>query len=323
MTMNVKKHHILGAAVCFAGASLLAGGLLTADPTATTPEPIADVLCLRKMALDLTYRGPTEAEVADLEAGTKTLGQMADVYLASSDFEQVVFDWHRSQYPPTELTIEGVDVEEPSRIARHLVVNDLDYRQLVNGDFTIAADGSEQTASNGPTAGILSTQHYMNAFSGSYRRNWAGHFLAEWTPIVLRAVTLPDDDDTDLSPGSLMTNPACASCHASEIFGIDFIGPFALCYSDDGLYQDGCDEPGGKFLTVDGANIADLGNILADSNEFMANTVNFYFTKLFGRSMAYEEREFYVDQVTAFRNSEYKAKSLIKSMVTSSHYCAR
>ncbi len=314
-----KRYPIAGALICVAGFTALA------NPNATEPEPIADVLCLRKMALDLTYRGPTDAEVADLESGTLSLEQLADSYMATPEFEQVVFDWYRSQFPPTELSkeIDGLDVEEPSRIAQHIVLEDMDYRLLLTADFTIDAAGAEVPATNGPTAGIISTKHYMSAFSGSYRRNWAGHFLKEWTPIVLQAVTLPDDDDTDLSPDSLMTNPNCSGCHASEIYGIDYLAPFALCYDDDGNYQSDCAEAEAKFLTKDGAGIPALGAIVADSNEFMATSVNFFFKKLFGRSMAIEEQDFYLDRVAEFRDSGYKAKTLVKSIVTSKQYCAR
>jgi hypothetical protein len=320
MNWKIKKRYsAVGVLLCLASLTVLA------NPDATEPEPITDVLCLRKMSLDLTNRGPTEAEVADLESGNLSLDQLADSYLASAEFEQVAFNWYRSQFPPTELSeaIVGLDVEEPSRIARYIVTEDLDYRLLLTADFSISPDGVMTPAQNGPSAGILGTQHYMSAFAGSFRRNWAGHFLKEWTPIVLQAVTLPDDDDTDLTPDSLMTNPLCSGCHASEIYGIDYLAPFALCYGDDGLHQSDCTEPGGKFLTEDGGDLANLGTIVSDSNEFMATSVNFFFKKLFGRSMAYEEQLFYVEQVTAFRESGYKAKSLIKSLVTSDEYCAR
>ncbi len=314
-----KRYAAAGVLVCVASISVFA------NPDATDPEPITDTLCLRKMALDLTDRGPTEAEVADLESGNLTLDQFADSYMATPEFEQVVFNWYRTQFPPTELSIAigGIDVEEPSRIAQHIVLSDLDYRMLLTADFTVSPAGEELPASNGPAAGILGTQHYMSAFSGSFRRNWAGHFLKEWTPIILAAVTLPDNDDTDLSPDSLMTNPLCSNCHASEIYGIDHLAPFAQCYSDEGLYQSSCVEKGGKFLTEDGADLGSLGVIVTDSNEFMANSVNFFFRKLFGRSMAFQEQTFYLDRVAEFRASGYNAKSLIKNIVTSNEYCAR
>jgi hypothetical protein len=278
------------------------------------------------MALDLTYHGPTDQQIADLEAGTATLASMADVYMASPEFEQVVFDWYRAQFPPTDRTrlVGSVDVEEPARIARHIVLADLDYRLLLTGDFTVAPTGDPIPGTNGPAAGIISTQHYMSAFAGSFRRNWAGHFLKEWTPIVLEAVTLPPDSaDEDLSPANTMTNPSCAGCHASPIYGIDHLAPFSFCYADDGTYQAGCTPTASKFLGGDGNTLPELGRIVTDSNEFMATTVNFYFQKLFGRSMAYDERLFYVQMVTEFRSNDYKAKSLIKSLVTSPHYCAR
>ncbi len=320
MNWKIKKRY---PAVCVLVS--LASYSVIANPDATEPEPIADVLCLRKMSLDLTNRGPTEAEVADLESGNLTLDQFAESYMATPEFEQVVFDWYRSQFPPTELSelLTGIDLEEPSRIAQHIVLEDMDYRLLLTGDFTVTAEGVQEPSANGPAAGILSTQHYMSAFTGSFRRNWAGHFLKEWTPIVLTAVTLPDDDNTDLSPDSLMTNPLCEGCHASEIYGIDHLAPFAQCYDDSGLYVGDCVEPGGTFLTETGNDLASLGVIVTESKEYMATSVNFFFEKTFGRHMAVEEQDFYLARVAEFRANGYKAKSLIRTLVTSNEYCAR
>ena len=49
--------------------SAVAAGVALAGPESTAPEQISDVLCLRKLALDLTHRGPTEEELAKITSG--------------------------------------------------------------------------------------------------------------------------------------------------------------------------------------------------------------------------------------------------------------
>ena len=50
---------------------------------------------------------------------------------------------------------------------------------------------------------------------------------------------------------------------------------------------------------------------------------DFFFKHLFGRDIAQEEVAFYVDAAKVFTASGFKAKSLVKYLVTSEAYCAR
>src|SRR5262245_26109827 len=121
-------------------AATLATDVASAEPA--TPRPIAPLACLRKLALDLTNQGPSYRDVADLKSGAKTLGGLADEYLASSAHAQVAFDWHRGAFAPTPKMPRGVDVEEPARLAAYLHAQDKDFRQLVTAHFAVAANGS-------------------------------------------------------------------------------------------------------------------------------------------------------------------------------------
>jgi len=312
-------------AISAAGAMALVGTAYhqssDAGPDSTTPEPIPQELCLRKMALDLTHRGPTTDELSRLQAGSSSLDQLADEYLSSSEFEGVVANWYRARFPPTAITPEGVDFEEPVRIATHIVLSDMDYRNIVNGTFTITPEGEMVEVTDRPAAGVLSTAHYMSAYSGSFRRNWSGHFLAEWGGVRLEAVSLPPDiDEADLAPENLLQNPACAGCHGDEVWGVDYLAGFAQCYEPDGSYRGG--DCSGTWLTETGNGLQDLGRITADSKRFKAQTVNFFFEKLFGRHIAVQEADYYITAQAAFTESGYNARSLIKNMVTSAAYCA-
>jgi len=293
----------------------------SAGPDATAPERIPDALCLRKMTLDLAERGPTDDELGRLAAGEATLSELADELLGSEEFESVAWGWYKARFPPTGITPEGTDVDEPVRIATHILLSDMDYRNIVNGDFTVDAEGNVQPVTDRPAAGVLSTAHYMSAYSGSFRRNWAGHFLAEWGGVRLEAVSLPPDlDEADLAPASLLENPACKGCHGDEVWGVDYLAGFAQCYETDGSYRGG--ECAGKWLTVEGADLSDLGQITASSKRFKAQTVNFFFEKLFGRHIAAQETDYYITAQTALESTGFNARMLIKHLVTSDEYCS-
>jgi len=308
-------------------ASLGVGVLLSrpqhssAGPEATAPEPIPDALCLRKMALDLTDRGPTDDELSRLEAGDASLSELANEYLSSPEFEGVVWNWYRAKFPPTSISSEGTDTDEPARIARYIVLENRDYREMVTADYTIDPEGNVVDVTDRPAAGVLSTPHYMSAFSGSFRRNWAGHFLAEWGGVQLEAVSLPPDvDEEDLAPANLLENPACKGCHGDPVWGVDFVAGFAQCYEPDGTYRGG--DCSGTWLTEDGSGLGDLGTITATSKRFKAQTVNFFFDKLFGRHIAAQETDFYITAQAALEGTGYNAKMLIHHLVTSDAYCS-
>jgi hypothetical protein len=306
---------------CLLLASLLAASAL-AGPTSTRPEAISDPACLRKMALDLVHRGPTAAELAQLKGGA-TLSQLADGYLASPGFSAVVFDWYRREFPPTSITPAGIDTEEPARIARHVVINDRDYRELLTGTFTVGADGSVVEQTGKPAAGVLSTRHYMTSALGLLRRNWAGRYERQWTGIVLQAISIPPGDPIDTSRAGLANNPMCANCHVHPIYGIDHLAKFVDCWKDDGSYNAACTPPQTQFLTVPGQGLPALGKVTVASKEWKAQMVNWFFRQFFGRSLATTEADYYLAAAQVFEQSGFRAKALIKHIVTSPQYCAR
>lgn len=303
----------------------LVGGIALgwAALTDEAPAPIPESSCLRKMALDLTHRGPTEDELSRLKSGTTSLGDMAQEYLDSAEFEAIAFDWMREEFPPTGLTAEGTDVEEPSRLMLHVLMEDRDWREILTATYTVDADGGVREITAEPAAGILSTNHYLTATVGSMRRNWAGRFERQFAGITLAAVTLDPSEEVDVSLEGLASNPACAGCHAHPVHGIDSLALFASCYADDGTRIPGCTDPESSFLLETGAGLADLGRITANSNEFKSQSVNFFFKRLFGRYLAREEIGYYSDAAAIFEDSGWKARTLIKHIVTSPAYCSR
>ena len=302
---------------------ILAAVPALAGPDATGPEPISDAACLRKLALDLTHRGPSAAELAAMETKTATLSQLADAYLASDEFSQVAFDWFRREFPPTSITPAGIDTEEPARIARYIVVADRDYREVLTGRYTVARDGTVSMQQGRPAAGVLSTPHYMTSALGLYRRNWAGRYERQWTGIVLSAVTLPEGTALDVSRDGIAANPACAGCHVHPVYGIDGLAKFVDCWKDDGSYDGSCVAPTGRFLDRQGAGLIALAQLTAESPEWKAQMVTWFFKHFFGRGLARSETDCYLAAAEVFEKSGFRAKALIKHFVTSPAYCAR
>jgi hypothetical protein len=292
-------------------------------PAAGTPQPIAKLQCLRKMALDLTHTSPTLEDLQALDSGNTTLEELAEKYLASPEFKKVSFDWMRSEFPPTALTTMDTDIEEPARLMHHVLMNDRDWREIMTATYTVDAGGNELPITDRPAAGILSTKYSLQSTVGSFRRNWAGRFERQFVGITLVAVTLPPGDMTDVSPDGLASNPNCAGCHVHPTYGIDPLAKFADCYDENGERKAGCVDPESTFLLQTGKGLPDLGRITANTNEFKSQGVDFFFKRLFGRDLAKSEAGFYSDAAAAFTASGWQARALIKHLVTSEAYCSR
>jgi hypothetical protein len=287
------------------------------------PAAIPDLACLRKLSLDLTARGPSDDAVARLTSGDATLDDLADEYLASPEFADVAFDWMRQEFPATNLTTAETDIEEPARLMRHILLADRDWREILTATYTVDEAGAEHPITDRPAAGILSTRYLLSSSVGSLRRNWAGRFERQFAGIVLVAVTLPPGDETDTSRDGLAGNPACAGCHVHPTYGIDSLARFADCYDPAGERIAGCADPEASFLLETGRGLPDLGRITATTNEFKSQSVDFFFKRLFGRDLARQEAAFYGAAARAFTDSGYKAREVVRFLVTSPEYCAR
>lgn len=286
------------------------------------PEEISPSRCLRRLSLDLRDQGPSAADIAAIRAGEKELGDFANEYMDSSEFGDVVFRWFREKFPKTRISPDGVDLGEPARIAKYIVVQDRDFRELLTADYTVDNNGSQQSVTDRPAAGVLSTAHYMSAYVGSLRRNWAGHFVKEWSGVRLAAISVPPDtDEAELSRDAIAANPACRGCHAQPPYGIDHLGVVADCFDMNGVYDGEC-SAAGEFLNQPVTSMPELGQVTANSNEFLVSTVQFFSSKLMGRNLAKEEVELYDRVVRDFVKNNYSAKELIRSMVTSKEYCS-
>ena len=319
------------ALIAFSVCAVLAG-CSEKEPEPVPEPPVPDVIsvnrlsdaeCLRKASLIVRNQGLTDEDLAQLDSGA-SLTTLIEGYLASEEFKEVVFDWYRGEYPTTQLTTDETDIEEPARIAAYIVNEGRDYRELVTGDYTVNAEGEAIVVEGQPAAGVLTTNHNMSAYVGAFRRQWSGHMIAQWSPYILEAVSLPPaSEDSDVSPDTLAGNPGCAGCHVDPVVGVDNIATFATCYDDLGQYIPDCEEVPSTFLDKEGSGLQDFGQILAGSNEFKAVTINFFFRKLTGRQLAFDEGDFYARVASEFAENDYDAKELLKSMLVSEEFCSR
>lgn len=297
--------------------AVLASTAALADPV---PTRISDVACLRKISLDLTNSAPSADDLAALASGTP-LSMFVDKYLASPAFAQIAFDGARSSFPPTGKVPDSADKEEPARIARRLVVEDLDYRELVTGNYTVDASGNMVPA-KGLASGILTTQTYLSAYSGIEYRNWSGQVLKGLAGIFLTPVSeIPPG--TDATRNGLAGNPVCASCHTDPLHGVDHVAAFHDCYDDAGLPVASCTPSTTTFLGKDGTTIADLGQILAQSVEWRAQAIQSFHRMFWGRGIGKNETSFYRRAEKAWLDAGYKPQALIKHTVLSPEYCSR
>jgi hypothetical protein len=204
-----------------------------------------------------------------------------------------------------------------------VIVDDRDLRELLTGSYTIGKDGKQTPQVGRPAAGVLSTPHYMTSALGLLRRNWAGRFQRQWTGIVLKAVSIADGDPVDVTRDGLAANPECAGCHVHPIYGIDFLAKHVDCWKEDGSYDSACVEPEAKFLTVGAKGLTALAQTTVASREWKAQMVGFFFRQLFGRGLATSEAGYYLEAAQAFETSGFRARALIKHLVTTPAYCAR
>lgn len=302
-----------------ATAALLASTISAAyaDPI---PTPISRVACLRKLAMDLTDKAPSDEDFAALASG-KPLREFADQYIATAAFSQKMFDFFRGTYAPTDLVPDTADKEEPARIGRHVVVKNGDLRDMVAGNYTVDAAGNV-VAAPGVASGILTTQTYLSAYTGNEFRNWAGQVIKGLAGTVLIPVSeVPDGVDS--SRNGLASTPACAGCHTNPLHGVDKVAAFHDCYSVAGLPIAGCTPTQTTFLGKAGAAITDLGRILADSVEWRAASIQDFYRIFWGRGIGKNETSYYRSSEQALLDAGYKPQELIKHIVLSPEYCAR
>lgn len=347
------------------------------------PEAPADELLLLspreqliRLSVDLRGTHPSEEELLAIEANPALYEDFADRYLQSTAFldrlEEVFDLTYRTRtgetyLDPLELGVGGVSDEqiadsvadEPLRLIRHIVENDLPWTELVLADYTMADpivaamwDLDRQSDTEGwttaryrdgrPHAGVLSMTtmwlRYPSAGANANRHRannlsrvlLCDDYLARpvsFSRSQIDALTSGDPEDV------IRDTATCQSCHSSlDPLAAHFYGfwwevegdaPTQMLYrpEDEELWRDYAGrEPG--YLGRPTANLRELAEMIAEDERFTSCAVQQVFEGFTQRSITAEDWEELATHKAAFEDSGLVMRELVRSVVTSRSYRA-
>lgn len=249
------------------GGGASSSGLDTDDGSSgETGEPEADVEVeflspaehLLRISMALRGVRPSLEELDAVEADADALEGIVDSYLDSARFGATVMDMHNeallvepdyAYYPagfPNIGPLEGRDFYEvnrdvmqaPLRLVEHVVMNDLPYREVVTGEYTLANDtvaavwdipydgaGEWQVTAwddGRDNAGVLSDSWLFqrhrstdaNANRGRANLIASAFLCADFTSTDVDVDVSVDLSDPQAVADAVLENPSCATCHA-------------------------------------------------------------------------------------------------------------
>lgn len=355
----------------------LAGAL---GACAEAPEPVAVELVplspreqLIRLSMDLRGIHPTEVELAAIDAAPGLYSDFVERYLTDPRFLDrmiEVYDlaWHtRAErlYLESDRELTDADAaaladelgEEPLRLLRHVIANDLPYTDVVTAPFSFAtprvasywdmtypegADGWQiSTYHDGrPHAGVLTMSTFWQRYpsmGGNANRHRANAisrvFLCDdflMRPIVVNRTAV---DQLALDPeDAIRTNDTCQSCHASldplasNLFGFfnDFEGlEEGRVYRAEGELQ--WQQYSGRSPGYFGrptANLTELGQQVADDPRFVRCAVQTAFEGLNQRDAGDPEWPEIEKHLAAFEEGDLSVRALVRSIVSDPLYVA-
>jgi len=346
---------------------------------ATDAEPALVALGNReqliRLSVDLRGVHPSEEELLAIEADLDLYDQYVDRYLADPRFLDRVEEIlntrmltrdGRTYFDPGQagLVVSDADVadsvgDEPLKLARHIVDNDLPWSELVLADYTMAdpvlaamwdlehegegwataryRDGRPHagvltmttTWLRYPSAGVNANRHRANAVS---RILLCDDYLARpvsFERSQIDAITTGDPEQV------IADTPTCQSCHSSlDPLAAHFFGFWwdtedagldeGTLYrpEDENLWRDHADrEPG--FYGHPTADIQDLAGMIAEDPRFADCAVETFFEGLTQRRTTDADWEELALHRNAFSESNQHVKTLVRSIVLSPEYRAR
>jgi hypothetical protein len=239
-----------------------------------------------------------------------------------------------------------VDFDMPARMGTYLILNDLDYRELLTSKVCVSkstwqpepceAFRDNPAAADRHAAGVLSTRAFLSMHkNGSgfnfrpVREAFAKFACAEY-PDVKDPGTPRDQVGNSVHPWG--NNPACYSCHKSmnakalpfynfknDGFFTDQVG--ASTRREDNTISNPADlfEPGadprvfGKPIRT----LADLGQVYVQDRRFAECMTRRYVNFAFGRAYSSPLPPELDYVVNGFINSGYRVKTLLQTIVSS------
>jgi hypothetical protein len=284
-----------------------------------------ETLLLVKVAQDLVARPPTDGEIQSFTGGGKTLEQLVDGWLASSEFQAYAYYKMRIR---TES--DGTpDSDEPARLWTRLLTTGNSYRDLLTGDY--AVDTSFQKVARGPEhgpTGVLTMKGYIEHKPGLPHYNYSARVLSDYLGYVFEvppeviAMRIGATASSTVDPKSI-----CFQCH-------QLLTPLAYQrsrWTDDGTYQttdadgkpiDDSDHGLVPGYPYKGEGMAAFSTQAVKKERFVRQTLQAQFNLLFGRPMRFDqdERVLYKQLWDTLAATDGDLRASLKVMVASPQY---
>jgi hypothetical protein len=357
--------------------------LLLSCNTTVEAESVSNVELLApreqliRLSVDLRGVHPGEESLAAIDANPELYEAFVDEYLADErylDRMEEVFNltFHTrtgaTYFDPAEAGLEELPTtlvagsvgDEPIKLVRHIVENDLPYSDIVTADYTMAdpvlaqmwdleyPDGEEgwqrsRYTDGRPHAGVLTmtTMWLRYPSSGAnanrHRANAVSTILM-CDDYLARPVSFSRSQIDALTTGDpeevIRNSPSCQSCHSSmdplaaHFFGFwwDIEEETLENYStyrpeDETIWQDYADKEPGWHGTPT-ANLEDLGNRISEDPRFVDCAVQTVFEGITQRTTSDDDWEELAVHEDAFVANSLNIRELSRSIVMSEEYRA-
>ncbi|MBX7097476.1 MAG: hypothetical protein K1X89_07185 [Myxococcaceae bacterium] len=301
--------------------------LFTLPPSfEVTTGAVHQQLLLVDLALRLTGRPPSAAELTALSGGTKTLGDLVDQYLAGTEFR----DWY---FGRMRLRLEslGTDVtDEPARLWTYLAVTGEPFQHLLDGDFGVDVNFNKvaRPAEHGKS-GLLTMKGFLSNKPGLPHYNYSARVFTDFMGSIFEVPPeVFDQRGTATAASTVDPKSICFSCHQN-------LTPLAhqrLRWDDDGNYRTNDPVTGAPIDDSDrglvpsyaykGQGLAAFAQSAVKKEAFIRRTLNAQYRLLLGRDMrsSEDERDVYKQLWDITASSGGNLKSILKTIATSRRY---
>lgn len=182
---------------------------------------------LRRASLKLVGRDPSSRELGIVQNDKTKYSEVIQSYLDSEEFISQMRIFFQGNFEMEGME-NGVNFDEPTNLALHLISEDKDFRKILTAKECYANDLTPIPCSSFSTtkdqeeqaAGALTTQAFL--------QKWTSAFNFERTSKAFQLFTCkqyPDTTDAGLEPAQISTakkefncttcTPACYTCHKS------------------------------------------------------------------------------------------------------------
>ncbi|MFO0729048.1 MAG: carbohydrate-binding domain-containing protein [Myxococcota bacterium] len=292
------------------------------DSQSTADQSRALIL---KVAQDLVARPPTAAEMDAFVLGQKTLDQVIDEYLGTTEFRDYFFYKMRIRTESHGSTA----ADEPGRMWTYLMSTGSPFFEALTGDYAVGTDFAKQTRApeHGKT-GILTMQGYLETKPGLPHFNYAARVLSDFMGYVFEVPPEVIAQRRNATPASTVDPTSiCYSCH-------NLLTPLAhqrLAWKDDGSYRT-VDDEGHAIDDTDRNLVAEYpykGKGMeaftlraAKKERFIRTTLNMEYILLLGRPMRHDtdERAIYKNLWDEVERTQGDLRATLKAIMRSPAY---